>query len=177
MVPLSSAAEDALNRLVATPRLPVDELERVDRPGLYAWWGVLALPASVTTPVAELPLYVGKAASETLGERARLFHLGRTRGSALRRTLAAVLVHELGLAPHIMVDTRSWGLRPAGEERLTSWMRQHLTVTWVELDDPGDVEKELITHLLPPLNDKHAAGSPYRVEMRMLRQRMHSATH
>lgn len=176
MVSLSSAAEDALNRLVATQTLLVDELERVDRPGLYAWWGVLPLPASVPTPAKDLPLYLGKAASETLGERARLFHLGRTRGSALRRTLAAVLVHELGLAPHVLVDARSWGLRPIGEERLTSWMRQHLAVTWVELDDPGDVEKELISHLLPPLNDKHASGSPFRVELRELRQQMHSAT-
>lgn len=176
MVPLSPAAEDVLKQLVAPPPRPVDELARVEHTGVYAWWGVLPLPTSVPAPAEDLPLYVGKAALETLGERARSFHLSRTRGSALRRTLAAVLVHELGLAQDIVVDARSWGLQPAGEQRLTMWIRRQLTVSWVEIDDPGDVEAELIAHVLPPLNDKHARGSPYRAELRQLRRRMRGAT-
>ncbi len=46
----------------------------------------------------------------------------------------------------------------------------------VQLVDPGDVEEAIIRQLLPPLNDKHATGSPYRVAMRALRKAMRSAS-
>lgn len=172
--PLSPTAEAVLAQLTTGPFRPVDELVRVPRPGVYAWWGVLPLPSALPDVPAGLPVYIGKADTESLGARARSFHLSRTRGSALRRTLAAVLAAELELAPEVVTDVRSWGLAGAGEERLTAWMRERLHVSWVELDAPGSVEEELIAHLLPPMNDRHATGSPYRVAMRQLRSRMRS---
>lgn len=171
--PVSPAA--VLEQLSRSDRRPALELARVGQPGVYAWWGELFW-SSVFPPVPRaLPIYVGKADTETLGERTNSFHLSRTRGSALRRSLAAVLADELALRPHVVRDARSWGLQPVGEALLTAWMSERLRVTRVELVDPGDVEEAIIRQLLPPLNDKHATGSPYRVPMRALRKAMRLA--
>lgn len=166
------AVRGALTRL---PARPAPELALIAKPGVYAWWGEIPWPPTFPTVPHGLPLYVGKADTETLGQRARSFHLSRTRGSALRRSLAAVLVDELELQPHVVRDPRSWGLSDVGEARLTAWMQEQLRVTWVELDDPGEVEQAIIRQLLPPLNDKHATGSPYRALMRELRKALRAA--
>lgn len=86
------------------------ELTLVEGCGVYASWGEIAWPPTFPTVTQGLPLYVGKADTDTLGQRARSFHLSRTRGSALRRSLAAVLVgDELDLQSHDVRDPRSWG--------------------------------------------------------------------
>lgn len=56
------------------------------------------------------------------------------------------------------------------EDRLTGWMFANLTVTSVELGlGPGSVEKEIICHMSPLLNDTHATNSPYRRHLRRAR--------
>jgi hypothetical protein len=56
------------------------------------------------------------------------------------------------------------------EARLTSWMLANLKVTWVQFEhSPGSVEKQIICHLSPLLNDTHARKSPYRRHIRRAR--------
>ncbi len=129
--PVSPAA--VLEQLTRSDRRPALELARVNQPGVYAWWGEISWPPSFPLVSRALPIYVGKADTEPLGKRASSFHLSRTRGSALRRSLAAVLADELALRPHVVRDARSWGLQPAGEALLTDWMSERLRVTWVVL--------------------------------------------
>ncbi|WP_425340830.1 GIY-YIG nuclease family protein [Curtobacterium citreum] len=160
--------------LAAEPQSPT-ALEAVESPGLYAWWtaGAIPWPASFPPVDPDVPAYVGKADTESLANRFMNDHLGRTRGSALRRSLAALLAEELNLRASLIIGTRKrpskFGLDQAGEERLTRWMLSNLSVTWVSLVDPGDDEEALIRNLHPPLNDVHAVGSMYRVPMRVLR--------
>lgn len=150
----------------------------VTRPGLYAWWDdeqTLPWPAGFPRVDPNRPAYVGIAASQSLGARFEKNHLHRTRASGLRRSLAGLLVDELRLDVHLVLPDPSrpskFTLDEPGEARLTAWMREHLTVTWVELADPGREEGALIASLTPPLNDSHATGSPYRSAMRAIRQR------
>jgi len=120
-----------------------------------------------------MPLYIGIAESETLAERIVGCHLSRTRGSALRRSLSALLVDELNLGSHIIRGSQArpskYGMEPEGERILTDWMLANLRVAWLECAGPGAIEGSLIASLLPPLNDVYAAGSPYRTAMRALR--------
>jgi hypothetical protein len=160
--------------LSATPASPI-ELTRVHSSGIYAWWGSDVIPWPVGFPPVDLarPAYVGIAASQTLAERAQLNHLGRTRGSGLRRSLTGLLLDAVPLRGRVVVtDARrpaKFGLDAAGERALTAWMVEHLRVTWVPLRSPGAAEEAIIRGLTPPLNDTHASGSPYRVPLRRLR--------
>ena len=119
------------------------------------------------------PLYIGIAVGETLADRIVDCHLSRTRSSALRRSLAALLANQLSLKVHLIPGTEDrpskFGLDDDGEAALTAWMLGHLTVSWIALDAPGDLEKVLIHSMSPPLNDTYATGSPYRTAMRALR--------
>lgn len=161
--------------LSAEKREPMT-LTRVPDPGLYAWWGAGSMPWPADFPPVDhsAPVYVGIAAGETLGERGGRFHLGSTRGSALRRSLVALLAPKLGLLEHVVSNDvkrpSKFGLEPIGERILTDWMLENLTVTWVTTAEPQAAEKEILRALHPPLNDTHATGSPYRLPMRSLRK-------
>ncbi|WP_448812135.1 GIY-YIG nuclease family protein [Agromyces bauzanensis] len=144
---------------------PVDpqRLTEISAPGVYAWWGSLQYPAGFPAVDATLPLYVGIAARQTLGERARRNHLGSTRKSGLRRSLAAMLADELDLREAVVARPKGkFLLDAAAEARLTDWMGSHLQVTWVTAPDPEEWERAIIGELLPVLNHDYAAGSPYR---------------
>lgn len=163
--------ESLLEMAPAEPRLVID----VHAFGIYAWWGSVPWPPTFPNPnpSRDLPVYVGIAATETLAERFAKCHLSRTRGSALRRSLAALLADELNLLPHLLGGSArrpdKFGLSPTGEKLLTDWMEQNLKVSWVEVAAPGDDESRLIRELLPGLNDLGAVGSPYRGPLRELR--------
>lgn len=149
--------------------------------GIYAWWGKVPWPDGFPEVRREAPIYIGIAATETLADRFSNHHLTRTRGSALRRSLAALLAHELDLHSHLVLgsaERRSkFGLTAHGEHLLTEWMERELRVTWVETPSPGATETRLIRELLPPLNDRDATGSPYRAPMRALRAVFASSSH
>lgn len=162
--------------LLATPR-PLDELSAVAAPGVYAWWGSIPFPADFPDVDPSLPAYVGIAAGETLGERTATFHLSRTRGSSLRRSMTGLLVDELDLWPELTASRRHFGLTAAGEARLTAWMRSRLQVTWMEHQQPEPIELAMIAELIPPLNDRNAPrSSPYRAPMRTLRRAVREAS-
>jgi len=160
--------DDLARALLAGKRQHPFEAAEVDVPGIYAWWATSTLPWPGDFPYVDhtLPLYVGIAESETLSERIVGCHLSRTRGSALRRSLSALLLDDLNLGPHIVPGTAKrrskFGMTSDGEALLTEWMLANLEVSWVAVDNPGPLERTVVGTLLPPLNDALATGSPFR---------------
>lgn len=164
------AVRDAL--LQMRPMQP-DRLVEIAAPGVYAWWGRLSYPAGFSAVDVALPLYVGIADRQTLGQRAKKNHLAATRRSSLRRTLAAVLADELELRAEVIPDPKGkFGFSSGTELRLTDWMLTHLQVTWVPLEEPGIDEEAIIRELLPVLKHEHATGSPYRAILARMRREL-----
>lgn len=156
-----------------TPRPLADALSEHSA-GIYAWWGTGQVPWPGRFPATDAtrPLYVGKAEKDSISARVES-HLGTTRWSAPRRSLAGLLLDVLPLRGHVIVknvDVASkFGLDADGERLLTTWIAENLTLTWVPLAAPGAAEVSIIRRLWPPLNDTHAAGSPFIAPMRRLR--------
>lgn len=163
---------DERTKLLASERQPLEALTQVDEFGIYAWWAMrpLTWPAGFPPVGVDLPLYIGIAKDETLARRAK-FHLTNTRGSILRRKIAALWDDELQVRDAIIPDVRQaakFRLPPPEEERMSAWMRANLRVTWVGMPLPGALEQVLVPELLPPLNDHYAAGSPYKAHVRRI---------
>jgi len=121
-------------------------------PGVYAWW---AFP----TVLPQLPgltndhdrhlrlLYVGQASN--LRGRILKTHLRRSGNSALRRSLAGLLMPSEG---YRTVWKDGVVLVPEDELRLTAWMRNSLRLTWAEYPEPEEVESDLVERFEPSLN-------------------------
>lgn len=162
--------------LYASPACPTRAVG-VPQNAIYAWWdlsGALSgfWPCDFPPVDTQRPLYVGDAPS---GLEARIsdMHLATTRMSGLRRSLAALLVRELGLLPGITAVGRGKVIMDdLCEARLTSWMVQNLYLTWVLTNDWSAIEKLVIADLCSPLNDKHATKSKYRKLMRIVRKEL-----
>jgi hypothetical protein len=134
-------------------------------PGLYAIYG----PADawrelgLGDPPDDRPLYVGKAEDSLVSRDVKThFGSGRTGSSTVRRSFAALLRGALELRAQPRNPSKperfaNYGLAADGDERLTRWMRSHLSLAvWpkpvgVELID---VERELLRAWEPPLNLK-----------------------
>lgn len=106
-------------------------------------------------------LYLGLAKS--LRRRVVGNHLQRSGSSTLRRTLAGLLLKEQG---YRTVWTDRVVLTPDDEARLTTWMTEHLRLTWAEHHHPAAVELDLIASLAPPLNVDGAAPGESRDRVR-----------
>lgn len=137
--------------------------------GVYAWWAppeiLASFPGSANTGDAgRRLLYLGKASR--LRSRVVSNHLRDSGRSTLRRTLAGLLMPTEG---YRTVWTDRVVLTPEDEQRLTHWMHQHLTLTWSEHPDPVPLEKELISHLYPPLNIEGAEQSAIRDRVKQAR--------
>ena len=155
---LRSVPPISAGRLRATRVPPV--------PGLYAWWHAPGLLPGMTHRASGPTLsadgtlelvYVGIAGS--LHGRLLDSHLGSSTGSStLRRALGAWLGEVQGWA----TEWRSSRVQHAAtsERALTTWMEQHLQVTWVEHESPHDVEAGVIALLAPPLNHQFNRGHP-----------------
>lgn len=119
------------------------------RPGLYAFFGALPVwrELQLGEPPDDRPLYVGKA-ERSLVSRDLDGHFfadpawggkdtSPTGHSTLRRSIAALLVRDLGLVP-IHRNPRkpeakyaaNYGLRPEDDEKLGAWMRHRLRFTF-----------------------------------------------
>lgn len=165
--------------LIAVHRHP-RAVENVAEPGVYAWWdlkgALLSFYPSDFPPVDEqLPLYVG-IASTSLAARGAGMHLRTTRMSTLRRNLCALLVDELELAAYIELKSRAkFALAEPAESRLTSWIEEHLDLTWTVHVQPAQVEAQVVGSLLPPFNDKWAHAGPYWRHMAAVRARLRAA--
>ncbi|WP_203568283.1 DUF6884 domain-containing protein [Aestuariimicrobium ganziense] len=125
-------------------------------PGLYTWWideaGAADLEQGLGLALEPGLIYAGLAGAtrtgsgrksrNTLWGRIKGMHLGkRAAFSTFRRTLAAIL--SAGNSPGI------------GEESLTTWMRAHLRVATMPVEDADvldHLESQMLKALDPPLN-------------------------
>ena len=160
----------ALDDLDASPALvPASEwpagAEGVDRPGLFGFWvseaGAAELARGLDVPFEAGRIYVGqagatkwpsgRASDETLGARVGRTHLaGKVRSSALRLTLASILLDQLDLTVQAAML-----LQASSEQALGEWMRAHLLVAVHPHDDRDSLaglEQAVVQRLDPPLN-------------------------
>lgn len=146
-------------------------------PGLYSWWvddaGAHDLTEGLGHRVDSGLIYAGlagatrsrtgKKSSNTLWGRIRGMHLGgRHNFSTFRRTLGAVLAAQREE-------------RTIDEERLTTWMYEHLRVIAIPVAD-ADALDQLETRVLgaldPPLNLAKMPRTPIRDRLTDLRRRI-----
>lgn len=128
--------------------------------GIYSWWShhaeLLGIPG--TRHGASYLYYVG-IASDRSGLRRRLttHATRRVRSSTLRLTLAAL--GAVDCSPRLDGRGRVT-LDRSSETELSAWIAQNLWPAWLELDDPHQVERDVIQTLAPPLNLDGNASHP-----------------
>lgn len=155
----SESVDDVIAALQMPLRAVDDVLVSLPRAtGLYAWWAATNVLPHLPGPshpadASVRLLYVGLATN--LRTRTTQNHLRRSGSSTLRRTLAGLLLVELGLRTRwtdrvVLVDD--------DELRLTAWMRQQLLLSWCQHGEPRQVEADVIIRLRPPLNVGHTSG-------------------
>lgn len=138
--------------------LPIEQWHRAARSSfaLGTECGVYALflrnPAALPTitPGREGLIYIGLAAGQG-GLRERCHFAGKTRTHSPRRSLAALLVDDLGLVP-VAHPGGKWGLDAVSETKLDAWMHENLHLAIEPCPDPDTREAELIALYAPPLN-------------------------
>ncbi|HET7488095.1 MAG TPA: hypothetical protein VFJ85_09210 [Acidimicrobiales bacterium] len=173
------------DRRTATPAsaFPADR-SVADHPGLYAWWaddkGLALLGYEFDVELPPL-IYAGQAGATSARSRTERVatllsriggnHLnGNISSSTFRRTLTAILFEPLGLrlAATGRLDAES-------NRNVSSWMRQHLSVTVAPFDDRGVlavVEHAVLVRLDPPLNLQGMPPSVVRSRLRRLRSEL-----
>ena len=180
---MSASEAEELARLLSdstrrvTPAAFPRPTDRATEPGLYAWFadaaGAAALSRGLATRIVPGLVYAGEAgagsSAASLSSRIRRNHLGgNIYGSTFRFTLAAVLARELGLQP-----AGGKALATDGEERLSRWMRDHLTVAIAPLPERarlGMLEDQVLSRLDPPLNLEGMPRSPVRAALSAMRK-------
>lgn len=170
--------------LVELPLSTPLEAEVYRSRGVYSWWldtsrfpdpqaAGLHLPGvprlGHASGRAEL-LYVGRARRD-LHRRITGQHLRRTRSSALRRTLLAVLLPgDPSWRDGAAVDGRGRVvLDEAHEQRLTAWMQEHLLLGWARCETKDDVdalEQRWIAAHQPVLNTESTGHGPELTELK-----------
>lgn len=155
---------DAL-RSLALPGVSVRDAaaEVPNTRGLYAIrggptaWAELGLGE----PHDDRPLYVGKAEDSLVTRDLKShFGTGKTGRSTVRRSIGSLLADQLDLVaqprnPDKPGSFASFAFEPAGDERLTEWMLDHLRLaTWTPTDEVrlDPLETRVLQHLGPPLN-------------------------
>lgn len=182
---LLRAIEQASRALIADAVLPND-------PGLYIAWPASALAVAdlgLSDVAGEpslvgRPLYVGKAEDSVEKRLTKHFSSGDTGRSTLRRTLASLLDLESRPRRSTIADptpeqartlVANFDLTPSDDERLTSWMAQHLTVFAVpSIFRPLKmVERAVGAELRPPLDQERSpmwSPNPWRAHVAERRQ-------
>ncbi len=152
--------DDLFEALVRASKEP-SEFKPPSGWGIYAWFlrdgdNIAGFPAG-----PEGLIYIGR--SDNLADRELRQHLqnGQTPFSTFRRSLGALLKGLLSLnaiprriPPQNNKDFAQFSFTEEGEQALTAWMRQNLTIGAVVRDDPRDVEPLLIEKMKPVLNLK-----------------------
>jgi hypothetical protein len=155
---------EALESLTGMRFAHMDAVQLVPkRPGLYALYGDdrAWVELGLRRAFDGQPLYVGKAERSLNGRDVGThFAAGKTGSSTVRRSLAALLVNELGLVavPRNLAKpdgSANFGLDAASEMRLSGWMQQRLSLaTWSKPEDAvlDEIETTVVRRLRPPLN-------------------------
>ena len=168
MVRLSPAAHEVVRQLTDRaaaihPAEFTQHREATARPGMYAWWGddeaCEVLGQEIGAPLSSL-LYAGQTgatkkrgaqSSATLASRVGRQHIrGNARSSTFRLTISTLLLDRL-----VLVPAGKGRLDRPSNTRVSDWIADHLMVSIAPFDDRdalGDVEKEVLVHLDPPLN-------------------------
>jgi hypothetical protein len=179
---LSPDAEEIIRQLTdrnnaEQPRDFPRDLDQAARPGMYAWWGDdearVVLGEEIGTPLSSL-LYAGQTgatkrpsgvrSSATLASRIGRQHIrGNARSSTFRLTISTLLLERLAL-----VSAGKGRLDRPSNVRVSAWIADHLMVSIAPFDDRdalGDIEKEVLEHLDPPLNLGDCLPSDARVRI------------
>lgn len=161
---MSEVLESAIDALRGTKHRIADAIDYVpDASGLYAIYGDDGAPQQLGLdgqPSASA-LYVGKAEDSLVSRDLKThFSTGKTGRSTVRRTFAALLRDRLDLkaVPRNLErpdGSAHYALEPGGDQRLTEWMYEHLTLAvWVKPEDVRlrEVERAVLRAWQPPLN-------------------------
>jgi hypothetical protein len=122
-------------------------------------------------------LYIGSSpdkkgsanATQTIQQRVRYHFNGHADGSTLRRSLGILLARQSGFPLRKVGSGKKMTLTKKGEEWLDQWMQENAFVTWVEHDQPWDLENELFHAILLPLNIQGNKHSPFAAELTRIR--------
>lgn len=152
-------------RALREPRYAIPEASKhlPAEPGLYAIYGDDSIwrKLGLGDPPDDRPLYVGKSESN-LASRVISTHVGngQTGRSTVRRSFAALLADELGLAgmprsPAKPESFSNFGLSPEHDKILTKWMAENLHLAFWEWQNHRSLpvcEQGVLENWLPPLN-------------------------
>jgi len=176
--------DELLRQLAGAAAKSVAEISSysMDR-GVYAFFlvkGSLTIGQRVFAANNGTPLYIGKTESSQKARDAGQ-HLSDkgTGSSTLRRSLGAILLKQLRLKPEARSDSETsvrrftkYKFDTAGEEKLTKWMNDHLSLAFCELPkltipELRVCEERLIKSAAPPLNLLHNSGSPFYADLKL----------
>ncbi len=178
--------KDEILRQLAENAKPVAEITSysIDR-GIYGFFlrkGCLSVRGQKSAAGNGALLYLGKTeSSQKVRDAGQHLADGGTGHSTLRRSLGALLREQLNLKPQPRSDSETSTRRftnfkfdAAGEERLTAWMKNHLSLGFCELTELTITElraceKGLIKPAKPALNIVHNPEGPYRAELKSAR--------
>ena len=152
MDPASVLAHLSANRSALT------DLSAPPLPGVYAFFlrDGAALPG--VQCASDAFLYVGLSSNLAQREFDTHFRDGQSGFSTLRRSLGALLIDELDLHPQPRgtgasdTNYRNYRFDDAGEQSLSTWMRDNINVAVQAVPDPTELERTLISQAQPPLN-------------------------
>ena len=178
---------ELLRQLAGTAAKSVGEISSYSMVrGVYAFFlvkGSLTVGQRVFASNNGTPLYIGKTESSQKARDAGQHLCDEGTGSStLRRSLGAILLEQLRLKPEARSDSETTERRftnykfdTAGEEQLTKWMNDHLSLAFCELPkltipELRACEERLIRSAAPPLNILHNSGSPFYADLKLARK-------
>ncbi|MEI6883798.1 MAG: hypothetical protein WCO02_04880 [Bacteroidota bacterium] len=155
-----------------------------DEPGIYAFFFTgNDFPLSYYNPQKDEIIYIGKTESSHASRDEKThFASGKTGSSTIRRSLGALLKNELSLNPiprngkDFDAGRKSFfKFDEPSEEKLTTWMKDNLGLSFYEYDQPPSeidvLETELIAEVKPLLNiDSKNPDNPYAQLIRAARK-------
>lgn len=157
--------------------------------GIYAIGVTNAMEFPLVSPqVCVKPngvIYIGKTQNSQISRDVNThFESGKSGSSTVRRSLGAILREQLNLTPIPRSFTEQGTKRftnykftndceDDGEERLTQWMKNNLSLSYWEWDkssDLGEMEKKIIKLACPFLNLQNNSDNEWKSEIKRLRK-------
>jgi hypothetical protein len=154
--------------------------------GIYGWWFKTVPPPVPSEGLCKFKgmslLYLGVGPDS---ERSRRFLRQRmgdhikpdASRSTFRNSLGCILADALRLQLECVRTSRAkgGGLHlhfgfGSGEDRLSRWMEENTSISWVEFDRPWEIEPGLISQLALPLNLEHNSRHPFYADLQALRR-------
>jgi DNA-binding PadR family transcriptional regulator len=108
-------------------------------------------------------------ATQTLQQRVRYHFNGNADGSTLRRSLGILLEKKSGFPLRMVGSGKKMTLTSEGEEWLNRWMQENAFLTWVENENPWDIENELFHARSLPLNIQGNKHNRFAAELTRIR--------